>query len=234
MSVPNYSYADEMLSPRELGIKRDGSFDSIMRAVGGINYYADVIGFGESTVYAKSQNMQQSPLGIRYFLDTGATCSNGANMHEYVNTVPTGLGGRVGKEMKAMGLPELRGLGPGIVEDAASALNPVPLMNAMVRGGYARCKQVTLPVGNADGRLASVIPNASKEPWIQGPTKMVGGKPHQTRWVFDDWISASDYDATPKTAGSSASEGFVVSLKTSQVAAVVLLGTLVAAMYMTR
>ena len=232
MSVPNYSYADEMMSPRELGIKRDGSFDSIMRAVGGINYYADAVGFGESTVYAKSQNMQQSPLGIRYFLDTGATCSNGAKMYEYVDTVPKGLGGRVSQEMKAMGLPELKGLGPGIVEDAASALNPVPLMNTMVRGGYARCKQVTQPVGDAQGRLASQY--KPSEPWIQGPTKMVGGKPHQTRWIFDDWISASDYDATPKTAGSAASEGFVVSLKTSQVAAVVLLSTLLTAMYLTR
>jgi hypothetical protein len=227
MSVPNYSYADEMMSPRQIGIKRGGNFDDIMRAVAGVNYYADVIGFGESTVYAKSQNMQQTPLGIRYFLDTGSTCSNGAKMYEYVDTVPKGLGGRVGEEMKAMGLPELKGLGPGIVEDAASALNPVPLMNTLVRGGYAKCKQVTLPVGDAQGRLASQYkPN---EPWIQGPTKMVGGKPHQTRWIFDDWISAEDYDATPKTA-----EGFTVSLKTSQVAAVVLLGTLVAAMYITR
>jgi hypothetical protein len=230
MSAPKYSYADEMMSPREIGIKRDGSFDGIMRAVAGINYYADTIGFGESTMYAKSQNFQQSPLGIRYFLDTGATCSNGAKMYEYVDTVPKGLGGRVGEEVKAMGLPQLRGLGPGIVEDAASALNPVPLMNAMVRGGYARCKQVSLPVGDAEGRLASRF--NPKEPWIQGSTIQVNGKPHQKRWVFDDWISASDYEATPKTGGDT--EGFTVSLKTSQAAALVLLGTLLAAVWLTK
>ena len=98
----------------------------------GINYYADTIGFGESTMFAKSANMQQSPLGVRYFVETGAQCSNGAPMAEYVDTIPKGIPGRVGQEMKAMGLPQLRGLGPGIVEDAASSLNPLPILDAAV------------------------------------------------------------------------------------------------------
>ncbi len=56
--------------------------------------------------------------------------------------------------------------------------------------------------------------------------------PHQTRWVFDKWISADEYDATPK----SVKEGFqtLFSLKTSQVGAVVLLGALVAGIYISR
>ena len=233
MASSDYSYADEMLSPRELGIQLDGegSFDGIMRAVGGINYYADAIGFGESTVFAKMQGFDQKPLGIRYFLDTGAKCSNGAPMYEYVDTIPKGLGGRVGEEVRLMGLPNLRGLGPGIVEDATSALNPVPLMDAMVRGGYAQCKQVTLPVGNADGDIISraALTDKSKEPWIKGPIVMKDGKRHQTRWVFDKWISSSDYAATPKT------EGFTtISLKTSQFAAVTLLGVLLVGIYLTK
>ena len=225
--MPDYNYADEMMSPREIGVKRDGSFDGIMRAVAGVNYYADVIGFGESTQFAKSQGFQQKPLGIRYFLDTGSKCSNGAPMHEYIDTVPKGLGGRVGEEVKAMGLPNLRGLGPGIVQDATSALNPLPLMDAMVRGGYAKCKQVTMPVGDADGALASRFkPN---EPWITGPTQRKDGMPHQTRWVFDRWISAEDYAATAKT------EGFTtMSLKTSQMAAVALLGALLVGIYISK
>ena len=83
---PKYSYADELRTPSELGIGRNGSFDGIMRAVGGVNYYVDAIGFGEATGLAKSAGMNQQPLGIRYFIKTGATCSNGADMYEYIST----------------------------------------------------------------------------------------------------------------------------------------------------
>ncbi len=92
---PKYSYADELRAPSELGIGRDGSFDGIMRAVGGINYYVDAIGFGQSSMVARQMGLHQTPLGIRYFIKTGQTCSNGADMFEYIDTVPKGLPGRV-------------------------------------------------------------------------------------------------------------------------------------------
>lgn len=226
---PEYKFADELMSPRELGIKRDGSFDGIMRAVAGINYYADSIGFGESTEFAKKNNMLQTPLGLRYFVNTGMDCSNGAKMYEYVDTVPKGLPGRVGKEMTAMGLPQLRGLGPGIVEDAAKALNPIPLIDAAARGGYPKCKQVTLPVGDGQGRLASRY--NPENPWIKGSTTMKDGQPHQTRWVYDSWISSTDWEDTPKTV----KEGFTtLSLKSSQAAAAGLLVLLLAGIYLTK
>ena len=62
---PKYSFADELKTPSEMGINQDGSFDGIMRSVAGINYYTDAIGFGESTLLAKGQGMNQNPLGIR-------------------------------------------------------------------------------------------------------------------------------------------------------------------------
>ncbi len=243
-AFPIYNYADEIMSPREIGIKRDGSFDGIMRAVAGVNYYADTIGFGESTVFAKEMGMKQSPLGLRFFTPTGATCSNGAKMWEYVDTIPNGMGGRVGQEVQAMGLPNLKGLGPGIMEDAATSLNPVPLLDAMVRGGYAQCKQMTAPVGDAQGRLASRY--NPKTPWITGATQDMGGKPHQTKWVFDKWISHDEYQATPKTAGglfdgfqnkteteTDAAKRSTFSIKSSQAGAVILLGTLACALMLT-
>ena len=88
---PKYSFADELSTPSELGIGRDGSFSGIMRAVAGVNYYVDAIGFGEATGLAKMSGMDQVPLGIQYFMKTGATCSNGADMYEYVSTIPKGL-----------------------------------------------------------------------------------------------------------------------------------------------
>jgi hypothetical protein len=97
-----------------------------MRAVGGINYYTDAIGFGEATGIARQQGLNQQPLGIQYFIKTGQTCSNGADMYEHISTIPSGLPGRVGKEVKRTLGVDMRGLAPGIMEDAASALNPLP------------------------------------------------------------------------------------------------------------
>jgi hypothetical protein len=170
-----------------------------MRAVAGINYYSDAIGFGSATGLAKLQDLNQKPLGIRFFAKTGQTCSNGAPLYDYINTIPKGelLGKRITRELDAMGLPRMQGLAPGIMEDAAGALNPMPLFKAASGSGYAACKKVQLPVGDANGAVVS-----RQDPtniWVKDPVEMKGGQPHQTRWIFDKWISMEDYDATPKT-----------------------------------
>ena len=194
---PKYSYADELRTPSELGIGRDGSFDGIMRAVGGVSYYVDAIGFGEATPFSRNLGMTQNPLGIRYFMKTGATCSNGADMYEYISTIPSGLPGRVGEEVqKTMGV-KFRGLAPGIIEDAAGALNPMPMFKSVTGSGYAQCKKVTLPVGDLNGSVRSAYDPSNI--WITDPYKNVGGAPSQTRWVFDKYVSQEEYDATPKT-----------------------------------
>ena len=194
---PKYSFADELSTPSELGIGRDGSFSGIMRAVAGVNYYVDAIGFGEATGLAKMSGMDQVPLGIQYFMKTGATCSNGADMYEYVSTIPKGLQGRVGEEVqKTMGV-QFRGLAPGIVGDAASALNPLPLFQSVIGSGYAQCKKVTLPVGDLKGQVRSGFDPSNV--WVTDPYKVVNGAPSQTRWVMDKYITQEEYDATPKT-----------------------------------
>ena len=194
---PNYSYADELAAPSELGIGRDGSFGGIMRAVGGINYYVDAIGFGESTMIARDMGLNQKPLGVRYFMKTGQECSNGADMYEYINTVPPGLTGRIGNEVKnALGV-DMKGLAPGIVSDAAGALNPLPMLTAVIDGGYPQCKKVTLPVGDMRNRVRSDYNPANV--WVDQPVQMRGGAPTQTRWVLDKYISQEAWDAAAKT-----------------------------------
>lgn len=194
---PKYNYVDELAAPSELGIGRDGSVDGIMRAVAGINYYVDAIGFGESTMLAKERGMNQKPLGIRYFMKTGDTCSNGADMYEYISTVPPGLGGRIGNEVKnALGV-DMKGLAPGIMSDAAGALNPAPMFNAIVGGGYSQCKKVTKPVG--DMRNAVKSSYDPKNVWITDPWTLIKGTPAQTRWVRDKYITQEEYDGAAKT-----------------------------------
>jgi len=224
---PKYSYADELKTPSELGIGRDGSFDGIMRAVGGVNYYVDAIGFGEATALAKLSGMNQQPLGIRYFMKTGAVCSNGADMYEYISTVPSGLPGRVGAEVqKTMGV-QFRGLAPGIIEDAVGALNPKPLFQSVIGSGYAQCKKITKPVGNMDGAVRSSFDESNI--WITDPYKVVGGLPHQTRWVHDKYVTQEVYDATQKTETSGQlpdTEGFSGTDSKSKLAAGVLFAAL--------
>jgi hypothetical protein len=158
--------------------------------------------------------MNLQPLGINYFLKTGMTCSNGAEMWHYMEGIPKGdaLGKKMAQVMQRMKLPALRGLAPGMIEDAKNGLDPAPLINSLFGSGYPKCKRVTLPVGDAYRRIRD--PDTG-ENWIGDTTGLtyVGGKPMQTRWVQetdlkgkpinltrDQWVAADktfNKDGTP-------------------------------------
>jgi len=199
---PSYSFADELPAPNEIGVRDGGDVGAIMDSAAGINYYVDAIGFGQKTLFNKTD---LSPLGIRYFMPTGSTCSNGAQMWEYIDTTPKGnlLGKRVDSSLAAMGLPRMRGLAPGILEDARDALNPLPIFGAAMGSGYPKCKQVIMEVGDLNGRIAS--PYDSSNVWIKGTVDTSSGRPRQTRWVQDRdsrgyplFMSQVDFETAPK------------------------------------
>ena len=205
---PNYDYAAQLPTPGDIGVSwGDGSYSGIMGAGAGVDYYVDTIGFGESTGGAKDRGHNQTPLGVRYFLNSGATCSNGQDMYEYIDTTPHGIPGRLGNEIQTTLGAKLRGLAPGMFEDAAKALNPAPMFNAVMNSGYARCRKVSLPVGDAEGNIQS---QATGEWWID-PSKEAltypDGKPHASHWIFDSWVSAEDYASDRKVEGFRGSVG---------------------------
>jgi len=196
---PDYSYADELKTPSEIGVRSGGDPGAIIDAVSAVNYYTDVIGFGERT--GINQHGMR-PMGLRYFMSTGSTCSNGATMYEYIDTTPKGnlLGKRIGQAITDMGLPAMKGLAPGVLEDARDALNPMPIFNAARGTGYPKCKQVTLQVGDLNGHTRS--PYDSNNVWIKGE---IGPGNTQTRWVQDRdaggnplFMSMVDYQNDPK------------------------------------
>jgi len=197
-SNPDYSFADELKTPAEIGVRSGGDVGAISDAVSGINYYTDVIGFGQRTGI---NTHDMVPLGLRYFMSTGSTCSNGAMMYEYIDTTPQGnlLGKRIGKAIQDMGLPGMKGLAPGMLEDARDALNPIPIFQAVIGSGYPKCKQVTLPVGDLNGNTRS--PYDPNNVWIKGD---INPGNTQTRWVQDRdgsgpiTISQVDYQNEPK------------------------------------
>jgi hypothetical protein len=115
--------------------------------------------------------------------------------------------------MADMGMPALRGLAPGMLEDAQNGLNPAPLMNSLLGSGYPVCEQVEKMVGDAVGNVADP---SSNEAWIadiETAYKKSDGLYYQKRWVQrtvngkkvdmsrDQWVAAKktfNPDGTPK------------------------------------
>lgn len=201
-----YSPSDSLLAPAQIGVRVGDNLSDVMGAVKGVAFYADTIGFGESST-AFTKDMPLKPLGINYFMKTGQQCSNGADMYSYFQGIPDGsaLGKTVQKAMKDMGLPALRGLAPGMLEDAKSGLDPSPLMNALFGSGYPQCKQVTLQVGDAYGK----IQGDDGTQWIEDPQtafKKSDGLYYQTRWIQDTDkngnpinLNRQQWEAAPRT-----------------------------------
>ena len=216
---PNYSPADEMLPPASIGVHRGGNLDDVMGAIKGVIYYGDMMGFGEASSGFTRGMPGLKPLGVNYFVNSGLTCSNGASMWEYVQTIPTGssLGVKVQQAIRDVGLPQLRGMAPGILEDAESALNPFPVINAVVGSGYPQCVLAKRMVGDFDGKITNVdgqllvdpegLINQSdryyQERWIQA-REPIGKRPGETddeNYARGDPIQL-DYDVwnnVPKT-----------------------------------
>lgn len=204
-----YKPANAMFTPPELGVSVGNSMDDVINAVKGVGFYSDQIGFGAPST-GLTQGMPLAPLGVNYFIKTGVTCSNGAEMWRYMEGIPQGnaLGERVATVMAEMGLPPLKGLAPGMIEDAENALNPSPIMNALFGSGYPQCKQVSLPVGDAYGRIADP---ETGEDWIGDNTgvQKTGNGYTQTRWVQDTDkngnpinLTRDQWAAAPKTFNS--------------------------------
>lgn len=193
---PEYSYVDEMPLPNEVGVREGNSLSSVTDSVKGVAYYTDMIGFGgPSNPLTKSMGKKPYPMGVNYFMRTMTKCSNGADMWVYINGIPQGniLGKRVSQAMRNLGYPPLQGLAPGILEDARDGLNPLPVLNSLFGSGYAKCKQVQLPVGDIFGRLRGVDNQEWVRPLFPGDIKQVGGKPTQRRWVFDRWMTQAEW-----------------------------------------
>ncbi len=209
----SYKPSNALLTPPQIGVSVGDSMGDVINAVKGVGWYSDMIGFGAPST-GLTQGMNLQPLGIDYFMKTGLTCSNGAEMWQYVQGIPQGnaMGQEVANVMSEMGLPPLKGLAPGMIEDAENALNPAPLLNALFGSGYPQCKQVTQPVGDSYGNIADPT---TGESWIADPqtAKQGGNGWVQTRWVQDtdsqgnpinlsrdQWASAPktyNYDGTP-------------------------------------
>ena len=205
---PTYSYADNIKLPGQIGVRKGSSFGAIFDAVGGVNHYMDIIAFGGPTLFDKQDTR---PMGIRYFLNTEMRCSNGATMSEYMDGVTKGdlLGEHVAAGLASAGLPGLKGLAPGMLENARDALDPRPILSAVTATGYPVCQQVVCPVGDTYGSIVNAFDGTE---YLADPPDYTFGYPTQTRWVqaLDEKgdpinVTKGEYAANPKCYNSDGS-----------------------------
>lgn len=201
--LPNYDFAGNLKTPGEVGVRRGGNFGDVVSAAKGIIYYTDVIGFGKST-NSMTADLPYNLLGINFFMKTGMTCTNGADMWSYFQGIPDGsaLGQTVKKAIRGIGYPDMKGLAPGILEDTKAAMNPEPIIRSMFGSVYPVCELQTKQVG--DDRGYTKDPNTG-DIWVHGDIDYTGGTPKQTRWVQKRdgkgnpiFVDRGEFDKTPK------------------------------------
>jgi len=199
---PDYSFADSLPTPDQIGVHDGDTVDSVIGAVKGVAYYTDTIGFGGPSSFI-DQGMGLKPMGVQVWMKTGVQCSNGANMWSYMDGIPTGnsLGAGLATNLANGGLPGLKGLAPGMLEDVESALDPVPIMQSVFGTGYAVCKQEEKTVGDQDGRISKTDDKGNVIYYVENPETVVqrGGKSYQTRWTLDHTIPQAEWQKAPKT-----------------------------------
>jgi hypothetical protein len=199
MFGPNYSFADNLPLPGQVGVRDGDNLTDVVDSVKAVAYYVDMIGFGEAST-GLSRSLNPKPLGVNTWMETPQVCSNGANMWVYMEGIPTGnaLGKRVKDGLASAGLPGMRGLAPGMLEDAESALDPRPVLSSAFGSGLPRCRLVEKEVGDQDGSIQN---SATNEYYIFDKDSAVkrGGRYYQKRWAFDSALSKKDWDKEKKT-----------------------------------
>ncbi len=203
--LPDYDFAGNLTTPASIGVRnvQNAGIGDIVNAAKGVIYYTDVIGFGEASS-SLTRGKPFNKLGINFFMKSGMQCPNGADMWSYFQGIPDGsaLGTTLRDAMAEMGMPQLRGLAPGIMEDSKAALNPMPLLRATFGDVYPDCELKELPVGDDRGYIRD--PKTGAE-WVKGPVTYKGGQPYQTRWVQKTqngklvYLSKEQFDKAPKT-----------------------------------
>jgi hypothetical protein len=222
--LPGYDFQAAVPGPASIGVRRDNSLESVVGAARGVAYYVDMIGFGEASNPLSAGAAQPVKLvGINYFLKTNIKCPNNETMYRYIEGIPQGtvFGKYVRDELSKVGLPSLKGLAPGMMEDVKAGLDPTDLLRSAFGDSYPDCVYAELPVGDAYG---SITNPGESEPYIKGRVitdetdykpgdilKKGDGKHYQRRWVQRTdtrgnpvYLSKDEYEALAEKAKNTA------------------------------
>jgi hypothetical protein len=153
MMGPAYSYSDNIPGPSSLGVGSNGTFGQISTNLGAV------------TTYVKGMVTGDPPLGNRFFVNTGGTCTatDGSvqSRYNFINNIPGGGSPPAGLQDLSFLSNDLRGLIPGIMEDV-EGLDPYYLFTAMTADGTPPCDCYTCDVtsgGNSYFLTTSLSPD---------------------------------------------------------------------------
>ena len=199
---PDFSYAQAVPLPNQIGVRDGDDMGAVIGAVKGVAYYSDVIGFGGPSS-SMSQGMGLKPIGVQVWMKSGVRCSNGADMWYYMDGIPQGnaLGGTLAKGLSDAGMPGLKGLAPGIMEDIQAAFDPTPIMQSVFGTGFPSCKMEERVVGDQDGNIFTRDEKGNIIYYIDNPETVVrrNGRSFQSRWVLDHMMTKDEWTKVPKT-----------------------------------
>jgi hypothetical protein len=132
----SYPYHLYIKSPNELGASTQGNITALKNDLNALFYYVNTLVTG----YPKGG----SPLGNKYFMNTGATCKDksGATQSRsiYINNIPDGNIPLISSAMGA-NLSEFKGLVPGVLGNMAY-INPLKLFSAFSQS--SSCQKITM------------------------------------------------------------------------------------------
>lgn len=141
-----YPYAKYILNPEQLGSSSDGS--ALGKDIGALGDYVKVLVTGQS----RAQGI--SPLGNKYFLNTGGTCKDSAGTSQsrfvFISNIPDGTIPFISSSMGVQ-LTSFEGLVPGVLGNL-TYLNPFKIFSAFDKA--TTCQKIKMPVrdiNNATG-----------------------------------------------------------------------------------
>jgi len=210
---PDYSFSDAIPLPEDVGVYDGDSVQSVMDAGKAAAFYADTIGFGQSSNKWSAGFPELKPIGVNTFVQSGQLCSNGAKMWQYIQGIPTGdaLGQTTKDRLASAGLPKIRGLAGGILEDLGTALDPKPILSSVYGTGNASCVYTVNQVGDQEGNVKNLdtdnwyVENPEDVTCTGGGTvdqssgRCASGKPMQGRWVHSANLTLDQFNSTVKT-----------------------------------
>ena len=136
----NYPYYKYIRSPPEIGVSTKGDLTTLGTNIRAIGSYVDVLTDGNQNEAQKTW-----PLGNKYFMSTGATCTapDGSSQprYVYINNVTDGS------------VPLIAALGKGLVPGTLldmTYLNPMKLFTAF--SSDTNCQQITMNTRDVSNR----------------------------------------------------------------------------------
>lgn len=139
---PNYPYYKFIRTPSEIGMSSKGSLSALGNNIGGLIGYVELLVSGGGKASATGQ-----PLGNKFFLKTGAQCTDTSTGQEvdryvYINNVPQGNIPFISSGA-GVNFSSLRGLIPGTISNL-NAFNPMEIFQAFLAGSKPDCQELKM------------------------------------------------------------------------------------------